>query len=218
MITVTVPILYQDPQMIVCVKPAGLLSERGGLPELLEAQCGGVIFPVHRLDRAVGGVMVYARSREAAARLSAQIAGREIEKDYFAVVQGRPEADSGCMTDLLYHDREKNKSYVVDRERKGVRSASLRYRLLACAETAQGPLSLVRIRLETGRSHQIRVQFASRKLPLVGDRRYGSTVGAGEIALWSAALRIPGAEGGPRSFFAPPPDAWPWDLFDLPCE
>ena len=208
-----IPILYEDERLLVCVKPAGLLSERGGLPELLEQQCGGRVYPVHRLDRDVGGVMVYARSRETAAALSALIAARRMQKEYLAVVEGKPEAESAELRDLLYHDAAKNKSYVVQRERKGVKRAALSYRLLESEETEQGRLSLLRIRLHTGRSHQIRVQFASRKLPLAGDARYGSRLRGG-IALWSHALRFPHPVSGETlSFTVPAPDAPPWTRF-----
>lgn len=210
-----IPILYEDERMLVCVKPAGLISERGGLPELLEQQCGGRVYPVHRLDRDVGGVMVYARRRETAAALSALIAAQRMEKEYLAVVEGKPEADSGELRDLLYHDARKNKSYVVQRERKGVKKASLSYRLLESLETEQGTLSLLRIRLHTGRSHQIRVQFASRKLPLAGDARYGSRLRGG-IALWAVSLRFLDPDtGAARHFSADPPGAWPWSQFSL---
>ena len=211
-----ISILRQDEELIVCIKPAGLLSERGGLPERLEEQCGGAVYPVHRLDRDVGGVIVYARTRDAAAALSALIAARRMEKEYLAVVEGIPEAESGVLRDLLYHDCSRNKSYVVQRPRKGVKEAALRYRLLKTAETEQGTLSLLRISLDTGRSHQIRVQFASRRLPLAGDARYGSRVRAGGIALWSAALRFPDLHGGgERQFEALPPAVEPWTLFSL---
>ncbi len=202
--------------MLVCVKPVGLLSERGGLPELLERQCGGQIYPVHRLDRDVGGVMVYARRSDTAAALSALIAARRMEKEYLAVVEGKPETDDGELQDLLYHDARKNKSYVAQRERKGVKKAALSYRLLQTAETEQGTLSLLRIRLHTGRSHQIRVQFASRGMPLVGDGRYGSAIRSCPIALWSESLRFPHPQDGrERSFSAPPPDRFPWTEFSL---
>ncbi len=210
-----ISVLYQDERLLVCVKPAGLLSERGGLPELLERQCGGQIFPVHRLDREVGGVMVYARDRGTAAALSALIAARRMEKEYLAVVEGIPEAAEGELRDLLYHDAAKNKSYVVKRERKGVKQAALSYRLIETKETEQGSLSLLRVRLHTGRSHQIRVQFASRRLPLAGDARYGSRLRGG-IALWSVSLRFPDpADGAERCFTAPPPASWPWEQFGL---
>ncbi len=210
-----IPVLFQNEDLLVCVKPAGISSEQGGLPELLLEQCGGGIYPVHRLDAGVGGLMVYARTREAAAALSALIAARRMEKEYLAVVEGRPERESGELRDLLFHDRARNKSYVVRRMRKGVREASLDYRLLGTAETEQGSLSLLQVRLHTGRSHQIRVQFASRRLPLAGDARYGSRLGGG-IALWSASLRFPDpADGQPRQFTALPPETRPWTLFGL---
>lgn len=210
-----VPVLYEDERLLVCVKPVGLLSERGGLPELLEQQCGGAVYAVHRLDRDVGGVMVFARRRETAAALSALIAAQRMEKEYLAVVEGKPEADSGELCDLLYHDARKNKSYVVLRERKGVKKASLSYRLLESTETEQGTLSLLRIRLRTGRSHQIRVQFASRQLPLAGDARYGSRLRGG-IALWAASLRFPDPDtGAARHFSSDPPWDWPWDQYGL---
>ena len=209
-----IPILRQDGEVIVCVKPAGVLSERGGLPELLEQQCGGTVWPVHRLDRDVGGLMVYARSQKAAAALSAAIAAQRLKKEYFAVVEGRPAADGGELRDLLFHDAARNKSFVVQRERKGVKQAALTYRLLATAETEQGPLSLLRVELQTGRSHQIRVQFASRRLPLHGDTRYGSRIRGG-IALFSCALCFPDPRDGVgRSYAALPPDTYPWNLFD----
>ena len=129
-------------------------------------------------------------------------------------MEGRPAADSGELRDLLFHDAARNKSFVVQRERKGVKQAALTYRLLATAETEQGPLSLLRVELQTGRSHQIRVQFASRRLPLLGDTRYGSRI-RGEIALFSCALSFPDpGDGVGRSYAALPPDAYPWNLFD----
>ncbi len=211
-----VTILAEEERFLVCVKPAGLLSERGGLPELLEAQCGGSIYPVHRLDRDVGGVMLYARDREAAAALSALIRTGRLDKDYLTVVEGRPEPEDGELRDLLYHDANSNKTFVVKRQRRGVREAVLRYRLLETAETEQGTASLLRVRLETGRSHQIRVQFASRRLPLLGDARYGSHWRGGGIALWSCALRFPDPfGGGERAFAALPPEEEPWTRFGL---
>ena len=201
-------ILYQDAQIILCVKPAGVLSEEGGMPELLRAQTASTqIYCVHRLDRAVGGLMVYAKTKEAAASLSGQIAEGHLEKRYLAV--GRGDApQQGEMRDLLYHDAKTNKSYVVKRMRKGVREAVLRYERLE----RQGDLSLVRVGLLTGRSHQIRVQFASRQLPLLGDRRYGG--GEGEIALWSSELRFAHPQSGDELHFcAAPPLKEPWTHF-----
>lgn len=151
----------------------------------MKAQCGvKECFCVHRLDKDVGGVMVLALDGKSAAKLTAAFAAHDTVKEYMAVCSGAPDRDQGTMTDLLYHDTRSNKTFVTDRMRKGVKEAVLHYRVLASAQE----LSLLRIRLETGRSHQIRVQLASRKHPLAGDRRYGSQVKSDHISLWSAAL------------------------------
>lgn len=175
-----IEILYKDKYIVVCHKPAGLLSEGEGgdsLPRLLSEELaeGGRqarVFTVHRLDRDTEGVMVYALNEKSAAILSSDIAERRFEKEYIARVNGRPDTESGSMTDLLYYDRQKNKSFVVGRERKGVKSASLDYTLLSFDEERN--ISEVAIKLHTGRTHQIRVQFASRGMPLVNDRKYGA--------------------------------------------
>jgi len=160
-------ILFVDKDYVVCVKPVGLDSEHG-LPEELKKQLGGDIYTLHRLDMNVGGVMVYARSKEAAASLSAQIQRGEMIKEYVAWVHGTP-PESGDWEDLLFKDSRRNKVFVVDRQRSGVKKARLEFKRLSAGEE-----SLVRIRLHTGRSHQIRVQFASRGFPLVGDHKYGA--------------------------------------------
>ncbi len=204
-------ILYRDKNIVVCVKPVGVSSESGGMPELLN-NGGDGIFCVHRLDKAVGGVMVYACDRHSAAKLSAQVADRRLNKEYLAVVSGSIAEKSGTMTDLLFHDAAKNKSYVVKRERKGVKPAELDYEVL---EEKDG-LSLVRIKLKTGRSHQIRVQFASRGFPLVGDVKYGSTVKDQNIALWSAALSFSHPATNKTVEFRKMPDKNDfWSKFDI---
>jgi len=178
-----VNILYEDKHIIVCVKERGLLSQDGnGKPCMtakLKEHTGGEIYPVHRLDKDVGGVMVYALTKSAAAELSKQVADRTMEKNYLAVVHGNPH--KGDMADLLFFDRSKNKSFVVKKERKGVKKALLSYETLESREDE----SLVCVTLHTGRTHQIRVQFASRKMPLYGDRRYGGRDEEKTIALWS---------------------------------
>ena len=211
-----VELLAENREWLVCVKPAGLLSERGGLPELLEAQCGGEIWCVHRLDRAVGGVMIYARSRRAAARLSEAIAAHRMEKTYFAVLEGNVEPAEAELRDLLYHDAARNKSFVVQRPRAGVKEARLCYERLETSQTQGKTLSLVKIRLYTGRSHQIRVQFASRQTPLAGDRRYGGRLALPGPALWACELSFPDPENGAeRRYYTPPPAVEPWTGFSF---
>ena len=183
-------ILKETARLIVCVKPVGAASQGEGpkaMPQLLAAQLGCTVYPVHRLDQAVGGVMVFAKTAPAAAKLSQAIAGGELQKEYLAVLERSPEQTEGELSDLLFHDRTKNKTYVVSRQRKGVKEAKLAYRVL----DVQNGLCLVRIRLYTGRTHQIRVQFASRGMPLVGDGKYGSRKNAAAPALWSYALTLP---------------------------
>lgn len=212
-------ILYNDKYITVCIKPAGAVStdEPGGMPELIRNELGDPkadVRCVHRLDRAVSGLMVYARSSEAAAELSRQISGRSFDKEYLAVVEGCPEAAEGRMDDLLFRNSAENKTYVVSRMRKGVREASLEYRVLGSAEG----MSLVRIKLLTGRTHQIRAQFSSRGMPLAGDRKYGSADTQCAIALWSCELNFNHPSSGkPLGFSALPPKEYPWSLFEF-CE
>ena len=160
-------ILYSDRDLAVCIKPVGLDSEQE-IPAALKEQLGGEVFPIHRLDKNVGGVMVYARTKQAAAALSKAVQEGSMVKEYVATVHGTP-PEAGDWTDLLWKDSRKNKVFVVKRERGGVKKARLEFRRLTAGEE-----SLVRIRLHTGRSHQIRVQFSNRGFPLVGDHKYGS--------------------------------------------
>lgn len=142
------------------------------------------VFPVHRLDKETQGLAVYALSSAAAARLSEQIREGKFQKEYIAELCGVPERQTDELCDLLFFDRKRCRSYVVDRERKGVRSAKLSYTLLS----EDGKYSTVRVKLYTGRTHQIRVQFASRGMPLRGDRRYGAPADSGEFSLRSCFL------------------------------
>lgn len=209
-------VLYQDDALLVCRKPTGVSSEEGGMGRLLAGQGLGTCYCVHRLDKGVGGLMVYARNARAAASLSAAIARGDLHKEYLAVVQGRPTDVQGMMEDLLYHDAQRNKSFVVKRQRRGVKEARLRYELLESIVFEDRELSLVRVELLTGRSHQIRVQFASRGMPLLGDARYGSSFRDCEIALYAAALRFAHPVGQRElSFNDNPPDSFPWGLFGL---
>lgn len=177
-------LLYSDSQLAVCVKPVGLDSEHQ-LPQLLQQALGGDIFPIHRLDLNVGGVMVYARTRTAAAALSRSIQEGSLVKEYLAQVHGQP-PQWGDLQDLLWKDSRKNKVFVVRRQRSGVKDARLQYTRLS-----DGPDSLVHIRLYTGRSHQIRVQFASRGYPLVGDHKYGARDSLTAPRLFSCRVQFP---------------------------
>ena len=180
-------ILYQDKEIVVCVKPVGVSSEdgEGSLPALLRSELGGEIFTLHRLDLNVGGVMVYARTKNAAARLSKAIQDGSMVKEYRCLVHGSP-PESGDWQDLLWKDSSKNKVFVVKRMRKGVKNARLEFTRLTAGDT-----SLVHVRLHTGRSHQIRVQFSSRGFPLVGDHKYGARDDAATPMLYSCRLTFP---------------------------
>ena len=207
-----IEILEQTPQLVLCVKPVGVRAQgeaEADLPALLKRQLGCEIYPVHRLDQAVGGVMVFAKTAPAAAKLSQAIAGGTLQKEYLAVLERSPERAEGELSDLLFHDRTKNKTYVVSRQRKGVKEAKLAYRVL----DVQNGLCLVRIRLYTGRTHQIRVQFASRGMPLVGDGKYGSRKNAASPALWSYALTLP-IDGAIARIRALPEAAGVWAPFE----
>ncbi len=189
-------ILYEDRDVAVCIKPVGLDSEKE-LPAALTETLGGDFFPIHRLDRNVGGVMVFARNKKAAAALSQAVQEGTMVKEYLALVHGIP-PEEGDWTDLLWKDSAKNKVYVVRRLRGGVKKARLEFRRLTAGET-----SLVQVRLYTGRSHQIRVQFASRGFPLVGDHKYGSRDEKNAPMLFSFRLTFP-LKGQIRSFQALP--------------
>lgn len=209
-------ILYQDKRIVVAVKPAGVVStdEPGGMPSLLRQALGtDCVRTVHRLDAPVSGLMVFARSAYAAGELSRQIREGEFRKEYLAVLRGTPCAPSGELIDLLGRDRERRMTYVADTLAKGVQEARLRYETL---EEKAG-LTLVRIHLLTGRTHQIRVQFASRGLPLAGDRRYGAADDpVSPIALWSAHLAFLHPEtGAEMTFDRQPPPIDPWNNFAI---
>lgn len=177
-------ILYADPHFAVCIKPVGLDSE-AQVPAALQQALGGDIFPIHRLDQNVGGVMVYARTSQAAARLSRAVQEGAMVKEYVALVHGTP-PEQGDWTDLLWKDSRKNKVFVVKRQRGGVKEARLEF-----VRLTEGPICLVRIRLHTGRSHQIRVQFSSRGFPLVGDHKYGARDSSPAPMLFSCKISFP---------------------------
>ena len=200
-------ILYEDAQILVCVKPQGILSapDASGKPSMAELLAPRTVYPVHRLDREAGGLMVFAKTVQSAAALSAEVQAGTFQKEYLAFCEGRPPQE-GIWEDLLYHDRGKNKTYIVKRRRAGVKDARLSFRLLYSFEDR---CSLSAIRLFTGRTHQIRVQFASRGFPLCGDRKYGAK-SRGKLALFSWKLSFP-YQGQELSFCLPaaqlPPEA-----------
>ena len=177
-------ILFQNNDLVVCIKPVGLDSEHQ-VPAALKESLGGEIFTIHRLDRNVGGVMVYARTKAAAAVLSRAVQEGSMVKEYMAMVHGTP-PEEGDWEDLLWKDNAKNKVFVVKRMRGGVKKARLEFRRLTEGET-----SVVRVRLHTGRSHQIRVQFSSRGFPLVGDHKYGSRAERTDPMLYSCKITFP---------------------------
>ena len=177
-------LLYSDREIVICIKPVGLDSEVQ-VPAALKEQLGGENFPIHRLDKNVGGVMVFARTKGAAAALSKAVQEGSMVKEYRCLVHGTP-PETGDWEDLLWKDSSKNKVFVVKRERKGVKPARLEFTRLSAGEE-----SLIHVRLHTGRSHQIRVQFASRGFPLVGDHKYGAKDQANAPMLFSCRITFP---------------------------
>ncbi len=207
-----IEILFEDKYLLFAVKPVGVLSQKGSGENMIDllSEGRGEVYPVHRLDTAVGGVMVFAKTPQSAAKLSDLVSKNEIEKQYLAVLQGTPEKECDTLLDLLFKDSRKNKSFVVKRERKGVKKASLEYNLIA----SKDDLSLVKVKLHTGRTHQIRVQFASRKLPLLGDGKYGSKCNKCTVALWSNSLKLVHPYTNETIIFtSSPPDIFPWNKF-----
>ena len=207
-------LIYTDKDIVVCVKPARVLStdEPGGLPDLVREALGDAkadVRTVHRLDRVVSGLMVLARNAKAASELSRQIREGELQKEYLAVVHSVPMEPKGTLRDLLGRDKARRMTFVAEEPAKGVQEAVLHYQ----TQNVNDKMARVRIQLETGRTHQIRVQFASRGLPLVGERKYALQADPCEIALWSyrLAFRHP-ATGETVEFTHQPPDSYPWTV------
>ncbi len=209
-------ILYQDRDLVVAVKPTGTLSQpdRTGdaaMTDLLSQELHTTVFPVHRLDRAVGGVMVFALTKETAGKLSAAVASDSFQKEYLTVIDGIPEEKKAELEDYLFHDARKNMTFVVSSKEKDAKKAKLSYEILEQRET----VSLVRVRLYTGRTHQIRVQFSSRGMPILGDGRYGNRE-RHPVALWSYRLTFSHPVTKKRlSFFADPEQIAPWNRFSV---
>ena len=209
-------IVYQDERIVVAVKPAGILStdEPGGMPSLLRQALGTeCIRTVHRLDAQTGGLMVFARSRKAAALLSEQVRERQFRKGYLAIVHGVPQPLRGEMHDLLRRDSVRRVTCVADAPSAEAREALLSYETL---DSADG-LSLVRVQLHTGRTHQIRAQFSSRGMPLAGDRKYGLPDDpVTPLALWAYQLSFIHPQTGKELFFTRlPPETEPWIRFSI---
>ena len=206
-------IIYYDDNIIVAIKPAGVIStdEPGGMPSLLRQALGNEnadIRTVHRLDQVVSGLMVFAQNPETASELSRQIRAGDFKKTYLAVVRGVPQERKGRMEDILLRSKEQRKTFVVNKPCRGSQEAVLDYRLLG----SNGELSMVEINLVTG---QIRAQFTHRRLPLVGDRKYGGRDDGCDIALWSYSIGFTNpATGRFMTFKVKPPRAFPWTEFD----
>lgn len=212
-------ILYENNNLAICEKPVGISSQStssgNGFADLVAARFGCAAI-INRLDTAVGGAVLFAKTEKSAAHLSKLASERSIEKIYLAIVEGRPAEDRGVYEDLLFKDSSKNKSFVVKRMRKGVKKASLEYEVISSAEISGKILSLVKIKLHTGRTHQIRVQFSSRKIPLAGDGKYGSRDNKCTVALWSHFISFNDVSGNHISASSlPPKEDYPWNLFNI---
>lgn len=207
-------LIYQDEDIVVAIKPPRVLStdEPGGMPELVREALGDQnadIRTVHRLDRVVSGLMVLARNPQAASELSRQIRENQFQKEYLAVVHGFPDEQKGRLCDLLVRDKARKMTLIAKTEGKDVQPASLLYKTVNSNEN----MSRVQIQLETGRTHQIRVQFASRGMPLIGERKYSTLDDPCEIALWSYKLGFTHPKTGEAMVFSKePPAIYPWTI------
>ena len=208
---------------VIIYKPAGILSQSDLSGDtdamtacsamLTESGEAGQLYLIHRLDRVVGGLLVFARNKKSAAELSAAVAERNLIKEYYAVVEGR--AEGGIMRDYLYKDAAIGKAFVTDRKRAGVKEAELEYSTLGVASVDGREISFVKIRLKTGRFHQIRAQFASRKMPLIGDKKYGSRDFKAKMPSLFAARLFFDFDGKEVNVIKLPDfSCYPWSLFE----
>lgn len=210
-----IKILFEDEHICICEKLPGMLSEASqsneSLPNILKKQMNCDIFTLHRLDKPVGGAIMYAKTKQSASAFSKLISENAITKQYITVLDAIPDNDEAELTDFLFRDKQKNKTFVVKRMRKGVKEAKLTYKIISKSENH----ALTLVTLITGRTHQIRAQFASRKTPVAGDGKYGSRDNKCETALWSHKLEFTHPLTGEKlSIISQPPyDSYPWNLF-----
>lgn len=215
-----IDIIYRDKYIAVCLKPAGIISEASNgkqknMPELVKEQLKVYkVDLIHRLDKPVGGLMVFSTNDYATKSLAKQMISRTFKKEYYAIVEGKPKEPSGELKDYLFRDKLKNKSYVVNSLRKGAKEAILNYKAVKTITVDGKDFTLIRVSLKTGRTHQIRVQFASRKMPIMGDRKYGSSFDFKEIALFSHYLSFVHPKTNKVVEFSKNPQSkYPWNLF-----
>ena len=208
-------ILFEDEHICICEKQPGLLSQdnqsNDSLPVLLKEQLNCEIYTLHRLDKPVGGAIIYAKNKQTATAFSKIISENAIFKQYITVLDKIPENDTDLLIDYLFHDKKKNKTFTVKRLRKGIKEAKLLYKIIS----RSGEKALVEVTLITGRTHQIRAQFASRKTPVTGDGKYGSRDNKCNTALWSHKLEFTHPVTGEKICITsnPPYDCYPWNLF-----
>ena len=216
-------IIEKNKNFVVVYKPAGMPSQPDPSgdkdafslckEELSDSSESQELYIIHRLDRVVSGLLVFARNKKYAAELSSLVSGDGIGKEYLAVIDGYIEG--GRLVDYLYKDSRAGKSFVVDRKRTGIKEAILDFAPLQTVESERGVKTLVKIKLVTGRFHQIRAQFGSRKLPISGDGKYGSR---DNKPLFPAlfAYKLSAELSSCRLYARRLPDIseYPWNLFD----
>ncbi len=214
-------ILYETKDFAICQKDVGIVSQsttdKKGLADIFETEYGYSAI-INRLDTMVGGCVLFAKNPKVANCLTQMAGERQIDKEYLLVCEGKLQEKSGVFEDLLFKDSSKNKSYVVKRERKGVKKASLEYEVIGEREEDGKTFSLVKVKLHTGRTHQIRVQFSSRKFPLCGDGKYGSKDNRCGVSLWSYKISFKFEGENIQGISMPETDKYPWNLFNKELE